>query len=134
MNVEQPGIGVRHVRYTAICQNCGLAKQFGDPSHYDNEKGDYIWALNQYLISIRSYKINVSFYVGKKNKDKITNFKNKLIQDFGTEIENINIRDLKELAEIQLKISSLNDTETIKSQIENSARRLFIAIKDLSVK
>ena len=49
VNVEQPGIGVFHVRQLAICQHCGEAKQFSDPSYYDAEKGDYIWALNQYL-------------------------------------------------------------------------------------
>ncbi|KAA0944018.1 hypothetical protein FQ087_17990 [Sporosarcina sp. ANT_H38] len=132
VNVEQPGVDVRHVRYIAICQHCGKAKQFGDPSHF--EKDEFIWALNQYLISIRSYKIKVSFYVGKKNNDKITKFTNKLIQDFGIEKENINISYLKGVAELQIKISSLNEIQTIRTQIMNSARRLFITIKDLTIK
>lgn len=134
MNVEQPGVDVRHVRYIAICQHCGQAKHFGDSSHYDTEKDDFIWALNQYLISTRSYKIKIIFYVGKKSNDKITNFTNKLIQDFGIEKENINISNLKGVAELQIKISSFNEIQTIRSQIVNSARRLFITIKDLTIK
>ena len=134
VNVEQPGVNRRHVRYIAICQHCGQAKHFGDPSHYDNEKDNYIWALNQYLISIRSYKIKILFYVGKKSNGKITNFTNKLIQDFGIEKENINISHLKGVAEFQMKISSLDEIQTIRSQILNSARRLFITIKDLTIK
>ena len=51
VNVEQPGIGVRHSRYVAICQDCGQAKIFGDPSYYDAEKDNFIWAFNQYRIS-----------------------------------------------------------------------------------
>ena len=51
VNVEQPGIGVFHVRRLAICQHCGEVKQFGNPSYYDNEKEDYIWAFNQFLLS-----------------------------------------------------------------------------------
>jgi hypothetical protein len=51
VNVEQPGIGVFHVRRLAICQHCGEVKQFGDPSYYDAEKEDFIWAFNQYLWS-----------------------------------------------------------------------------------
>ena len=134
VNVEQPGIGVRHVRYTAICQYCGQAKHFGDPSHYDTEKEDYIWALNQDLISIRSYKIKILFYFGKKSNDKITSFTNKLIQDFGIEIDNIKTSNLKGVAELQIKISSLNEIQNIRSQIVNSARRLYITIKDLTIK
>jgi len=134
VNVEQPGFGVRHVSYAAICQYCGQAKQFGDPSHYDSEKEDYIWALNQYLISVRSYKIKISFYVGKKSNDKITSFTNKLIQDFGIEVENIKTSNIKGVAELQLKISSLNEIQNIRTQIMNSARRLYITIKDLTIK
>ena len=74
VNVEQPGIGVRHVRYIAICQHCGQAKHFGDPSHYDAEKDDYIWALNQYLISVRIIRLKSIFYIGKRSDDKITSF------------------------------------------------------------
>ena len=51
INVEQPGIDVLHVRYIAICQHCGQGKVFGDPSRFDVETNDFIWALNQYLIS-----------------------------------------------------------------------------------
>lgn len=135
VNVEQPVVGVRHVRYTAICQHCGQAKDFGDPSHYDAEKDTFIWALNQYLISIRSYKIKIIFYVGKKkNNDKITSFTDKLIQDFGIEKENINMSNLKGVAVLQIKISSLNEIQTIRSQIMDSARRLYITIKELTIK
>lgn len=134
VNVEQPGVNRRHVSYIAICQHCGQAKHFGDPSHYDVEKDNYIWALNQYLISIRSYKIKILFYVGKKGNGKITNFTNELIQDLGIETENINISNLKGVAELQIKISSLNEIQNIRSSIENSARRLYITIKDLTIK
>ncbi|SES45498.1 hypothetical protein [Psychrobacillus sp. OK032] len=134
VNVEQPGVGVRHVRYTAICQYCGQAKHFGDPSHYDTEKEDYIWALNQYLISVRSYKIKIVFYVGKKSNDKITSFTNKLIQDFGIEVDNIKTSNLKGVGELQIKISSLNEIQNIRSHIMNSARRLYITLKDLTIK
>ncbi|SFQ11039.1 hypothetical protein SAMN05421670_0970 [Psychrobacillus psychrotolerans] len=134
VNVEQPGVNRRHVSYIAICHHCGQAKHFGDPSHYDNEKDNYIWALNQYLISIRSYKIKIIFYVGKKGNGKIKNFTNKLIQDFGIEKENINISNLKGLAELQIKISNLNEIENIRADIMNSARRLYITIKDLTIK
>lgn len=134
VNVEQPGVGVRHVSYTAICQYCGLAKHFGDPSHYDTEKEDYIWALNQYLISVRSYTIKILFYVGKKSDHKITSFTNKLIQDFRIEVDNIKTSNLKGVAELQIKISSLNEIQNIRSQIMNSARRLYITIKDLTIK
>ncbi len=134
VNVEQPGVGVRHVRYLAICQHCGQAKQFGDPSHYDSEKEDFIWALNQYLISIRSYRIKILFYVGKKNNDKITNFTNKLIQDFNIEQEDIKTKNLKGIAELQIKISSLNEIQNIRPHIMDIAKRLYITIKDLTIK
>ena len=89
VNVEEPGIGVYYVRYIAICQHCGQAKQFGDPSHYDAEKDTYIWALNQYLISVknRNYKIKILLYVGQRNGDKITSFINKLVKRFNIEVE-----------------------------------------------
>lgn len=51
ITILQPGIGVRHVRYIAICQHCGQGKLFEDPSRFDVETNDFIWALNQYLIS-----------------------------------------------------------------------------------
>lgn len=134
VNVEQPGVGVRHVRYIAICQHCGQVKHFGDPSHYDAEKNNYIWALNQYLISVRKYKIKILFYVGRKNNDKVTSFTNKIIQDFCIEIENINLSNLKGVAVLQIKFSSLNEIQVIRSQIMDSARRLHITIKDLTIK
>lgn len=133
VNVEEPGVNVRHVRYIAICQHCGQAKYFGDPSHFDANKGVFIWALNQYLISIRSYKIKILFYVSKKNNDKITGFTNKLIQDFGVEKENINISNLKGVAELQIKISSLNEIQEVRSHIMHSAKKLYITIKDLTI-
>lgn len=55
-NVEQPGIGVFYVQHLAICQHCGEVKQFVDPSYYDAKKEDYIWALNQYLLSEKNVK------------------------------------------------------------------------------
>lgn len=80
VNVEQPGIGVRHTRDIAICHHCGEGKFFGDPSYYNAEKDNFIWALNQHLLSDRKYKIKFSLYIGKRNNDKITSFINKLIQ------------------------------------------------------
>ena len=50
-NVEQPGIGVRHSIYVGICQRCGQVKLFGDPSYYDAERDNFIWALSQYRMS-----------------------------------------------------------------------------------
>ncbi|WP_285397292.1 hypothetical protein [Lysinibacillus sp. fls2-241-R2A-57] len=133
-NVEQPGIGVYHVRNIAICQHCGETKYFGDPSYYDAEKDTYIWALNQYLLSdtVRKYKIKVLLYVGKRNNDRITSFINKLVQDFSIEVENMS--DLKGGVVLQMKLSSLNDIQTIRSIIIDSAKRLNITIKDLTIK
>lgn len=53
INVEQPGINMLHSRYIAICQHCGQTKIFEDSSRFDVETNTYIWALNQYLISVK---------------------------------------------------------------------------------
>ncbi|MGE7951077.1 hypothetical protein [Lysinibacillus xylanilyticus] len=134
VNVEQPGIGVRHTRDIAICQYCGEGKFFGDPSYYDAEKDNFIWALNQHLLSVRKYKIKFSLYVGKRNNDKITSFIDKLIQDLRIEVENMS--DLKGGVGVvlQIKLSSLNDIQTIRSIIIDSAKRMNITIKDLTIK
>ena len=130
-NVEQPGIGVYYVCYIAICQHCGLAKQFGDPSHYDAEKDTYIWALNQYLISVREYKIKIIFYIGKRRDDKLTAFLNKLMEQ-NIEIESVH--RVKTEVIILASLSSLNEIQTVRSAIMNSARRLNVTIKDLTIK
>ena len=132
VNVEQPGIGVRHVRYAAICQYCGEAKNFGDPSYYDAEKDNYIWALNQFLLSIKKYKFKILFYVGKRKKDKITAFINKLIQDFGAEIENVN--DSKGEVLLQIRFSDVNDIQTNRMRIMSQAKRLEIHVKEIIIK
>ena len=134
VNVEQPGIGVYHVRYIAICQHCGQAKQFGDPSHYDAEKDTYIWALNQYIISIknRNYKIKILLYFGKRNDDKMTSFINKLVERFNIEVENMS--NLKGGAVLQIKMSSIEDIKSIRSTIMYSAKLLNVTIKELTIK
>lgn len=48
ITVEQPGIGVFYNHDLAICQYCGEANQFSDPSDFDNEKGVFVWAMKQY--------------------------------------------------------------------------------------
>ena len=131
VNVEEPGIGVYYVRYIAICQHCGQAKQFGDPSHYDEEKDTYIWALNQYLISVRKYKIKIIFYIGKRRDDKLTTFLNKLMEQ-NIEIESVH--RVKTEVIILASLSSLNEIQTVRSAIMNSARRLNVTIKDLTIK
>ena len=132
VNVEQPGVNIRHVRYIAICQHCGQANKFSDPSYYDAEKNTYVWALNQYLISVRKYKIKIIFYVGKRSDDKITSFLNKLIHLFNIEVENIH--RLKGEVILQAKMSNLNDMQTIRYIIMDSAMLLNITIKNLTIK
>ncbi|WP_431029845.1 hypothetical protein [Lysinibacillus sp. LZ02] len=132
VNVEQPGIGVHHVRYAAICQYCGEVKHFGDPSYYDAEKGNYIWALNQFLLSVKKYRVKILFYVGKRKQDKKTIFINKLMQDFGAEIENV--KEFKEEVLLQIRFSDLNDIQTNKIRIMSCAKRLNIYVKELTIK
>ncbi|MGE7673187.1 hypothetical protein ACQKMV_06315 [Lysinibacillus sp. NPDC094403] len=132
VNVEQPGIGVRHARDIAICQHCGEVKLFGDPSYYDAEKDNFIWALNQHLLSVRKYKIKILLYVGKRNNDKITSFINKLIQVLSIEVENMS--DLQGGVLLQIKLSSLNEMQTIRFIIIDTAKRMNITIKDLTIK
>ncbi len=131
VNVEQPGIGVRHVRYIAICQHCGQAKNFSDPSYYDAENDTFIWALNQYLISVREYKIKIIFYIGKRSDDKLTAFLNKLIEQ---NIEVENVHRVKTEVIVLATISSLNEIQTVRSTIMNSAMRLNVTIKNLIIK
>ncbi|EGQ21753.1 hypothetical protein [Sporosarcina newyorkensis] len=47
-NVEEPGIDVYFMNYTAVCMECGYGTQFSDPSHF-NPDGVYIWAFEQAL-------------------------------------------------------------------------------------
>ena len=49
-NVEKPGIQVIYTHYAAICQQCGFVMEFSDPSTFNDETGEYMWALNQQLI------------------------------------------------------------------------------------
>lgn len=51
INVEKPGIGSLYAHDIAICQNCGEARHFSDPSDFDNEIGDFVWALEQYGVN-----------------------------------------------------------------------------------
>ena len=134
VNVEQPGIQVYHVRYIAICQHCGQAKLFHDPRHHVPEKHAYIWGLKQYLISLknRNYKIKILLYVGKRNDDKITSFINKLVERFNIEVENMS--NVKGGAVLQIKMSSFDNIETIKSTIMYNAKLLNVTIKELTIK
>lgn len=131
INVEQPGIGVRHVRYIAICQHCGQAKNFSDPSHYDAEKDNYIWALNQYLISVRKYKIKIIFYIGKRHDDKLTAFLNKMMEK---DIEIESVHRVKTEVTILATITTLNELQMVRSTIMNSATRLNVTINNLIIK
>lgn len=131
VNVEQPGIGVYHVRYAAICHYCGEVKHFSDPSGYDAEKGDYIWALNQYLLSIRKYKAKILCYVGKRKKDKITAFIHALIESFDAAVETV--KDSNGEVLLQMKFSDLNDIQINRMRIINCAQRLNISVKELII-
>ncbi len=46
LNVEEPGIGVRHVRYLLICHQCGNTKLFKQPTN--SNKNNVPWSLEQY--------------------------------------------------------------------------------------
>ena len=129
VNVEQPGIGVYHVRYAAICHQCGEVKHFSDPSGYDAEKDNYIWALNQYLLSIRKYKAKILCYAGKRKADKITAFINKLREDFEADVEIVKEANGEVL--LQMKFSDLNDIEGNRMRILNCAKRLHVYVKEL---
>lgn len=131
VNVEQPGIGVFYVRYVAICQHCGQAKIFSDPSRFDAETNRFIWALNQYLISVRKYKIKIIFYIGKRHDDKLTAFQEQLIAQ---DIKIDSVHRVKMEITILATISTLNEIQTLRSIIMNSATRLNITIKDLIIK
>lgn len=50
-NVEDPGILVFYQGYTATCMLCGCVTEFGDPSRPTKDGSDYLWALDQFLIS-----------------------------------------------------------------------------------
>lgn len=50
--MENPGIDVFHVNYTAVCTHCGGVTQFGDPSYF-NREGVYVWAFDQTLLHAR---------------------------------------------------------------------------------
>lgn len=131
VNVEQPGIGVLHMCYAAVCQHCGEVKFFTDPSHYDAEKETYIWALNQYLLSFRKYRAKILCYVGKRKKDKITAFIHTLREDFEADVEVI--KDSKGEVLLQMKFSDLNDIHKNRINIINCAKRLHIHLKELTI-
>lgn len=131
IDVEQPGIGVRYLRNIAICQHCGQAKNFSDPSGYDAEKDTYIWALNQYSISNRKYKIKIIFYIGKRHDDKLTAFLNNL-KERHIEIESVH--RVKTEVTILATDSTLNELQSVRSTIMNSATRLNVTIKNLIIK
>lgn len=46
-NVERLRIKCIFVQYCAPCEKCGYVLEFNDPSYYDNEQDDYIWAFEQ---------------------------------------------------------------------------------------
>lgn len=46
-NVEDPGIGVLSIGYSAVCIQCGCVTKFGDPSGPSTDGLDYIWAFKQ---------------------------------------------------------------------------------------
>ena len=52
------------------------------------------------------------------------------MQDFDLEKEDIKTRNLKGVAELQIKISSLNEIQNIRTHIMDTARQLYITIKD----
>ncbi|MER2107363.1 MAG: hypothetical protein ABS949_10535 [Solibacillus sp.] len=131
VNVEQPGIGVYHARYVAICQHCGQAKHFSDPSYYDEEKDTFVWALNQELLSIRTYRVKMSLHIGKRSDDKITVFINQLMQHYNGKVEK---RSSPGRAVLQMKITNLNDAQTIRWNIMHLAMLGNVAVRDLSVK
>lgn len=132
MNVEQPGIGVYHVRYIAICQHCGEAKHFSDPSDFDAEKNAYIWALDQFFVSVPTYRIKISFYVTKKNKENINNFINKLYQGFD-KVEVMNRKQSKNEVELQMKISTFNEKENIEYHIMYHAKLLHLNVQSIVI-
>lgn len=49
-NVEEPGVGVLSIGYSAVCDRCGCVTEFGDPSHPSEDGMDYIWALKQTIV------------------------------------------------------------------------------------
>lgn len=49
-NVEDPGIGVFHVGYSAVCVHCGIVTEFGDPSGPSKDGMDYVWAFEQTIV------------------------------------------------------------------------------------
>ena len=130
VNIEQPAKGVRYVRYIAICHHCGQAKNFSDPSGYDVEKNKYIWALNQYLISVRKYKIKIIFYIGKRSDEKLTAFLKKLSE---RDIEVESVHRVKTEVNILATNSSLIEIQSVRSTIMNCAKRSHVTIKNLIV-
>lgn len=132
MNVEQPGIGVYHVRYIAICQLCGEAKHFGDPSDFDAEKNAYIWALKQFFVSVPTYRIKISFYVSKKNKKNINSYINKLKQGYD-QSEVVNRKEWKNEVELQMKVSAFSGKENIKHNILYHAKLLRLNIQYIKI-
>ncbi len=50
VNVEDPGIKVYYLNYSAVCMQCGCVTQFGDPSGPSIDGTDYIWALEQAVL------------------------------------------------------------------------------------
>lgn len=46
-NVEKPGIKCIFVYYCAPCEKCGYILEFNDPSYYNHEQDNFIWAFEQ---------------------------------------------------------------------------------------
>ena len=49
-NVEDPGISVLSIGYSAVCVTCGCVTEFSDPSGPSEDGVDYIWAFSQTVL------------------------------------------------------------------------------------
>ena len=76
--------------------------------------------------------MKILLYVGQRNDNKITSFINKLPEHFHVEIENMS--NVKGGAVLQIKMSSYEDVQQIKSTIMRSAKLLHVTIKELTIK
>lgn len=86
------------------------------------------------MISLKNkhYKIKILLYVGQRNDDKITSFLHKLTEHFHIEVEKMS--NVKGGAVLQIKMSSYENVQQIKSTIMRSAKLLNVTIKELTIK
>lgn len=126
INVEEPGILVSYIKDFLICHHCGHVKMIGEQIY--SQKNGIDWSMNQYLISVRKYKIKMIFYIGKRHDDKLTAFLNKLVE------QNIEIQSVHRVkTEVTILATTVNELQTVRHQIMNSAKRLNVTIKDLVI-